>query len=202
MTEREPHEPLKAPKRRPRRKKKRVLSPAQIAANRVRSWKHGRKAKTVTPYEGRMAQLRKIHPELPEIIAATVAAGAGNLEKLQQLGLQALAEMEVLRRMSVARIYEDGVVVEDHTITREGEVVGTRKKAHPLLETTQKFHDTLGFTAEQMELTAKAQGQGQKDAAMTAYLDRMAMLRSAPKGRMVAPARRALAEPIDVTPEK
>ena len=191
-----------SPTRKRKRKLKRISSPAQIAANRIRRWRHGGRSKVVTAYEGRMAQLRKIDPELPEIIAAVIAAGAGDLEKLQRLGLQALAEMEVLRRLSVEQIHRDGVVVEDQVLDRDGKVVGTRKKAHPLMENTRHFHDVLGFTAEQMQLTAKSRGQGEKDAAMTKLLARQAMLRAADKSRMPPPPKSLADGAIDVTPDK
>jgi hypothetical protein len=150
------------PKKKRRRKWR--MTPARRAANRVRAWKHGRRARVVTVQEGRLAQLRKIHPDLPEVIAAAVAAMGGDLSDMQQLGAQALAQTEILRRQLVRTIATDGLTVTDHVLNREGELVRTKIRAHPLLETTQQLQELLGFTAEQMRLTAKSRGEREKDA--------------------------------------
>lgn len=164
---------------------KRVLSPAAIRANRTRNWKHGRRATIVTVAEARIAQLRKIHPDAPEILAAALEAmNGGNLDGVNGLGAQAFAEAELIRRDTVDRIRDDGVTVEDQILNGDGEAIGVRKKAHPLFEPLRHLYAILGYTAPEMQLTRKSRGEGEKDAAMTALLNRRTMLRLADKGRM------------------
>ncbi len=185
-----------APKRAPGRPKginetrKRVLSPAAIRANRTRNYKHGRRAKVVTVAEARIAQLRKIHPEAPEILAAALEAiNGGNLDDVNKLGARAFTEAELIRRDTVDRIRQDGVTVEDQILNNDGAAIGVRTKAHPLFEPMTKLYAILGYTAPDMQMTRKSRGEGDKDAAITAMLKRRALLLSADKNRMLPPAK-------------
>jgi hypothetical protein len=174
---------------RPKGSKNRFPSEAVTRSNRTRAWKHGRYAKKVTMAEAKVAQLRKIHPDAPEILQAVVEALQGEgFEQLTMVGAQALTEAELIRRNSVAKINEDGVTVQDQTLSADGRVVGTKTRAHPLLEHLHRLHDTLGFTADAMRASAKSRGEGARDAAMAQLLRRRAMLQGQGKDGMLPPA--------------
>lgn len=124
------------------------MTPARIAANRVRSWRHGKRSKVVSELEGRMAQLRKIDPKLPEILEACIAAIAGDLDPYQKLGISALFEAEAIRQASVDEIAKRGLIIEEKVWGGDGAQLGTKLKANPLLDNTRRLYDTLGFTAD------------------------------------------------------
>ena len=149
-------------------------------AVRVAALKHGRDAKALTNAEKREAMLRKIDPDAPEVLAAVRDAMAGNLEAYQRLGLEALGDAEILRRASVRSIKKRGALVKSVTTTEDGRTIETWK-AHPLMDHARRLHGILGYTADEMQLTAKSRGQGAKDAAATALLERLALLRGANK---------------------
>lgn len=164
-------------------------SEKRIAANRRNPLKHGRDTKALTPVEVKDALLRKIHRDAPEMIAGVfeIAARGGEIDAFSRQAAKGLFETELLRRQAVDAIVEDGVVVEDHAYDKDGNVAGIRKKAHPLLEHVGKMSEQLGYTAEAQQMTRKSRGEGEKDAAVTALLNRRALLRSADKGRMLPP---------------
>lgn len=173
----------------------------------LKSWKNGKYAQLATTEEGRLELLRRIDPTLPALIEQAVAAVGGNLEGFQQTGAVALVELEVLRRVLMDQIHDDGVVVED--VTRDiksKEEIPTetiRLKAHPLLDHARRLHKELGFTATDMRVTKKSQGAGNVDDAKAALLRRKALLQSG-RRRMNAPAAPpgipGKGLPIDVTP--
>ena len=136
----------------PRARPKRELTPNKAKANRTRAWKHGRTATVVTVAEARLAQLKKIHPDLPQILQAVIAALQGDGLEFNAISAQAIAEAEVLRRETVERIRKDGVAVEDQILNSEGNAIGVRTRAHPLIEQLRHLHAILGQSAEEMRL--------------------------------------------------
>lgn len=172
------------------------MTPALRRAQALRAFKNGKFAKLATLAEGRMEILRRLHPELPELIEAAIDAVGGDLEEWQKTGALSLVELEITRRALVDRIHEDGVIVQDVTRdikTKEEVPTETiRLKAHPLLEPARKIHKELGFTADDMRLTKKSRGAGDVDDAKAALLRRRVLLQQ---------GRARMAAPIDVTPE-
>ncbi len=162
-------------------------------ANRVKNWKHGRRAQVVSVVEARLSRLTKVHEDAPRIFADIVDAMEGNgFDGVNLMGAQAITETEILRRQAVDKVNDDGVTVTDQLLSKDGEVIGERLRAHPLLEHVHRFNETLGFTAADMQLSRKSRGEGEKDAAMTAMLKRDAMLRSADKSDFPLPPSKLL----------
>ncbi|MEX0881213.1 MAG: hypothetical protein WEB59_07990 [Thermoanaerobaculia bacterium] len=171
-------------------------------ANRTKGWKHGLRSRVVTVVEGRTAQLAKLHPEAPGLMAATVQALTdGGLDEVNAIAAQAFVETEILRRKSVDRILEDGVTVRDGLIDKDGTEIGHRLKAHPLFEPVRHMQNSLGYTGAEMRLTSKSRGEGDRDDAITKrLLERRAFLQAYDKSKMPrlpGPAQGDQEEPLE-----
>jgi hypothetical protein len=173
--------------------RKAVTSPLKRASARRAALRHGRRAETLSPEEVRVGILRKVHRDAPEVLQAAADAIKGDYTAYERIGFQALAEAEILRRAGVEGIQKRGVMVKEVRTEQDGSKT-ERWKANPLLDHVRRLHAVLGFTAEEMQLTKKARGQGAKDAAVTRVLERAAMLREASRSTPMLPA-----PAIDVT---
>jgi hypothetical protein len=94
-------------RRRPRktgRKRKWRLTPARAAANRVRAWKHGRYARSVTSREVIRSDLERKSPGTAEVIERYHAALQGDISALDPIAARALTETEVIRRRVVDEV--------------------------------------------------------------------------------------------------
>jgi hypothetical protein len=168
------------------------MTPARIAANRVRAWKHGGRARMVTWRAVLRAKFDKILPGGAAIVDAYRAEADGEFGALDLLHTQAMAESELLRRQMVGEVRKRGVLVEEALIDKEGNLVGTRVKANPALEPLRHFNEQLGHTADQLQITPKSRGQGDRAAAQAAAFraERDAQLR-----QLDRPNRRRLPPP-------
>lgn len=157
---------------------------------RTHGLKHGKFAKVLTPEEIKEGLLRQIHPQAPELFRTVFKAAAtgGDLDEYSQLSAEGMVQTALLRGHAIEKIVEDGIVVEERGYDAQGQTKVIRRKAHPLLERVIQMSEQLGFTAEQMQMTRKSRGEGEKNAAVTAMLTRRTLLRSADKGRMLPPA--------------
>ena len=162
-------------------------TPEQIAANRVQAWKHGRYAKSVTLIEARARKLSEKDPDLVYLTEGFREALEGSLDGSNSVAALSLAETESRRRKVSDQINEDGVVLEEVLFDKNGEIVGSRKRAHPLLEVERALARDLGHTAADMQLTKKSRGEGAKDEALAAMLRRDAQLRGWSKEGMAPP---------------
>jgi hypothetical protein len=161
------------------RKKRWKLTPARAAANRVRAWKHGLRAQVVTQKDVLRALFARLVPGGPEVAEAYVAAMEhGDSSGLNEIAVVAMSQSELVRREVVREIRERGVLVEDDLVNSEGEAIGKRIKANPLLEPLRHFDERLGHTAEQLQLTRKSRGEGAVNAALAFRLQRDAQLRA------------------------
>ncbi len=164
-------------------------------SNRTKGWKHGGRSKTVTLLEGRISRLVKLHPDAPQIFAdITEAMMGGDPAPLDTMTASALAETEILRRHAVDQIKDAGLTIRDAMVNPEGQEIGSRLKAHPLLEPLRHMNDALGVSADAMLLSRKSRGEGERDAALVKMLERDAMLRAYPKELCPPPAEE---EPIE-----
>ncbi len=176
-----------------RRRGGRARTPKKRAAVRMNAYRHGRDAGSVTPQEAIESRLRRIDPDLPELVATVVEELAGDrVDAATKLLARSMLEHEILRQKIVEKI-SGALTVEDVLLDKDGQPYGHRLKAHPLLEHLQKLQRSILDSAEALQVTRKARGEGAKNAAMTAVLERAAMLRSADKSRMLPPA----PDPID-----
>jgi hypothetical protein len=170
------------------------MTPARIAANRVRAWKHGKYAKVVSQRFGQRATTdRMFGPGAGEVIERNVAAITGDdPEATLPLHAIAMSEMELMRRQFVDEVRKRGVLVEEALVDKEGNSVGTRVKANPALEPMRHFNEQLGHTADQLQITPKSRGQGDRAAAQAAAFraERDAQLR-----QLDRPNRRRLPPP-------
>lgn len=190
--EKKPKTPIRVRAKRPKGRVPGVLvpaSPAQIAANRVQNWKHGRYAQTATLIEARARDLSERDPELVPLTEGYLdALETGSLDAPNAVAALSLAEQESRRRRVADRITKDGETLEELLFDKDGNEIGRRLRAHPLLEVEKGLVQNLGHTASEMQLTRKSSGEGRKDAAMAALLRRDALLRGMPKDALPPPA--------------
>jgi hypothetical protein len=148
----------------------------------------------VTQREVLGAKLDRAIPGGAAICDAYRAEADGEFGALDLLHVEAMTESELLRRQMVGEVRKRGVLVEEALIDKEGNPVGTRVKANPALEPLRHFNEQLGHTADQLQITPKSRGQGERDAAqaMAFRLQRDAELR-----RLDRPFRRALPPPAE-----
>lgn len=135
---------------------KRRLSAARIKQRRHAGVKHGLRAEVVTPDEVVRYRLEKLDPDGPEIIDRYIAAQTGDLSVLDRQVAAGLASTEILRRKTVERIAERGVDFEETILNSEGEVVGRRVKANPLLDHLKWMGEAQGYTAKQAGVTRES----------------------------------------------
>jgi hypothetical protein len=149
------------------------------AASRVNGWKTGRYARVVTARDARRAQLEKAVPGAAVLMEAYAEGiGEGNLDALEPLSITAMAENEILRRRAVDEVRERGVLVEEALIDKDGREIGSRVKANPALEHVHAFNETLGYSADQLQLSRKSRGEGAVNLAMAFRLSRDQQLRA------------------------
>lgn len=188
--------PRRRVKKKPGRKPgKRVpSSPAVIAANRVRAWKHGGRAQTVTQVEVFRARFEKAYKGGPEIAERFIDALAnGNVAALDPIVASGMTESEMMRRAAVDEVRDRGVLIREDLIGADGTIIGSRLKQNPAAEIALKLADQLGMTSRDQLLTRKSRGKGAVDAALASRLARDTLLRAADKSRMPPPA------PIETT---
>jgi len=146
--------------------------------------KHGRCAEVVTDAEITRYRLQKIDPEAPELIEKFARGIGGDTSALDGLLAGGMASKEIIRRKMVEEIAERGVVIEERLLNSEGEEVGRRVRANPMLEPLKHVDEQLGYTAEQARLTRKSRGEGARDDAIARALKRDARLRASDKTRL------------------
>lgn len=183
-------EPKRRQKKKPGRKpgKRVVSSPAVIAANRIRAWKHGQRAQTVTQLEVLRGRLEKAAKGAPEIVERYMAALVdGDMSAIDPIVGMGIAEAELMRRQAVDEVRERGVLVREDLVGADGTIIGSRLKQNPAAEVVIELNKQLGMTAQDQLLTRKARGEGAVDAALAMRLARDSQLRAMPKDRMPPP---------------
>lgn len=123
---------------------------------------------------------------------------SGQYGAADQVRIAAVIDLEAARRRIIRQLRLKGVLIEQTTRDKDGNVTTTYKD-NPLLFHLIRIHETLGYTAQDMLFSKKARGAAQKDTAAAALdLERRTRLRSAkPPG--IAPMGQTRA--IDITPE-
>jgi len=158
------------------------------AASRMAGWKHGKYARVVTARDARRSQLEKAVPGAAVLMEAYAEGiGEGNLDALEPLSITAMAENEILRRRAVDEVRERGVLVEEALIDKDGREIGSRVKANPALEHVHAFNETLGYSADQLQLSRKSRGEGAVNAAMAFRLSRDQQLRAMDQKQVALP---------------
>jgi hypothetical protein len=149
---------------------------------RKRPRKRGRKRKwKLTKQE---VALTHLDQALPGMGAAFVlqayrkAELEGDFSDVEKIAAQAMAENEVIRRQAVNDVLERGVLFDEPLINGKGEAIGTRLRAHPLLDRLQRLDEQLGHTADQQQITPKSGGGKKVNAALAFRLSRDAALRA------------------------
>jgi hypothetical protein len=165
------------------------MTPARVAANRVRRWIHGRYARSVTHREVARAKLEQEIPGAASVLEAYHAAlEQGDFSGVEMISSLALAESELVRRQAVDDILERGVAFDEPVLNGKGEEIGTRLRAHPLLDRLRHLDERLGHTADQLRLTPKSRGGKTVNAAALAFrLERDAQLRALDQDRRQLP---------------
>jgi hypothetical protein len=162
---------------------------AVVRHARVANWKHGLRATIATAVDARREKMvATFGADAPAVVEAfQEAIDSGDLAGTNAIAVQSLAETEILRRKVVDEIAATGLVVSDVLFNEDGEPIGQRLRAHPLLDPLRHMNDTLGHTAADMQLSRKSRGEGAKDEAIAAMLKRDEMLRGISKDAMALP---------------
>jgi hypothetical protein len=164
------------------------MTPARVAANRVRRWIHGRYARSVTHREVARANLERETPGAASVLEAYHAAlEEGDFSGVEAISALALAESELVRRNAVDDVFERGVAFDEPVINGRGEEIGTRLRAHPLLDQLRHLDEQLGHTADRLQLTPKSRGEGRVNTALAFRLERDAQLRALDQDRRELP---------------
>ena len=179
------------------------MTPAMVAANRVRSLKHGRRAVTLTHKEIREGIRAKLAKARSAAVAEAFehmarASVDGDYTGQELMALQAMAEKHGIRGQVVDKLVEEGVLLREEILGGDGVVLGTRVIANPVLAHLHKLDEGLGYTAKDLLLSRHARGETVANVAVAAALSRDAMLRSADKSRMPPPPPR-LPKAIETT---
>lgn len=101
-------------------------------------------------------RLQRKVPGAAEIIDAYVAAANGDMKATEALAAKAMAEAAIMRQLTAEDVLRRGVIAEEPMVSKEGEILGSRVKAHPGLSMLRHLHEQLGFTAEALQITRKA----------------------------------------------
>jgi len=111
----------------------------------------------------------------------------GDFSDVEKIAAHAMAEAEVIRRQAVGDVLERGVVLDEPVLSADGEQIGKRLRAHPLLDRLRHLDEQLGHTADQLALTPKSRGGKRVNAALAFRLERDAQLRALDRDRRQLP---------------
>src|SRR6266545_7341445 len=148
------------PRRKHRRKVGRPrrwrMTEARRRANAIRNWRHGLRSRSgITARDVLRAKLQRKLPGAAEIIDGYVAAASGDMKATDVLAAKALAEAAIMQQLTMEDVLTRGPIVGEPMVSKEGEVLGSRVKAHPGLTALRHLHEQLGFTAEALGITRK-----------------------------------------------
>jgi hypothetical protein len=162
---------------------------AEAAAARVAALKHGGRATVVSIQEARGLAVEKVFGEgAREVLDSYHSAiNDGDSSGVDALAVRGLTDLEMIRRGLVARVAKDGVVVKEAIVSPLGEIMGSRLRQHPGVESALKYSEALGHTSSARRLDPKSRGEGHRDEALAAMLRRDAVLRGMPKDLMAPP---------------
>jgi hypothetical protein len=178
------------PPKGPRPKRwKRTMTPASIAANRVRRWKHGESAQSVTAMEVIEHRIEMLlGPEGAELYRKYLASiTQGDLSQTDEVSVRALAELEFVRRAAIRDIQKRGVAIVEKVITSDGRTLGKRVRPHPLLMPLVEIYATLGHDAKSLLLDKRERGATVLSLELARRVRRSRMLRGAEKSNMPPP---------------
>jgi hypothetical protein len=172
------------------RKRKWKLTPARLAQRRVAAWKHGRFAQTVTRQEVAYTHLDQALPGIGGAFVLQAYRKAeleGDFSDAEKIAAHAMAENEIIRRKAVDNVLRRGVILDEPVLDGEGRAIGTRLRAHPLLDRLRHLDKQLGHTADQLRLTPKSRGEKRVNAALAFRLERDEQLRALDQDRRQLP---------------
>ena len=156
------------------------MTEKEIMQRRTAAYKHGKTAKTVTPLDVASFRLGHHNPDAATLLAAYMKAQKdGDSSSLDVSNAVSLTAAELLRREAIDVLSKEGLMVEEPLRNAHGEVVGTRRKPHPLLEMVKWLMPTLGQDAASAGLTRGAKPRGAQAAEINAALARDQRLREA-----------------------
>ncbi len=155
------------------------VRPEVAARLRTQNFKHGKNAEKVTMEEALTRNLRRGHKNLPELIEAYAKAVAQSSPlEVDPVVVAGLATKAVMRMQIMEAIQEKGLLLDDQFFDKDGNQIGARTKANPLLEQLRWVDEQLGLTANDQQITRKSSREGAKDAALTRELERRARLQN------------------------
>jgi hypothetical protein len=152
---------VEKPRRKHRRKvgrpRKWRMTEARRRANAVRNWRHGLRSRSgITSRDVLRAKLQRTLPGAAETIDAYISAANGDTKATDALAAKAMAETAIMQQLTMEDVLTRGPITEEPMVSQEGEIVGSRVRAHPGLSALRHLHEQLGFTAEQLMLTRKS----------------------------------------------
>jgi hypothetical protein len=107
----------------------------------------------------------------------------GDFSDVEKIAAQAMAESEVIRRRAIDDVLEHGIAFDEPVLDGKGEAIGTKLRAHPLLDRIVRLDEQLGHTAEDLRLVRPSGREAAGSAAMAFRLQRDAQLRALDKDR-------------------
>ncbi|HSP54211.1 MAG TPA: hypothetical protein VLS25_01370 [Dehalococcoidia bacterium] len=146
------------------------------------AWKHGLRASNVTDADVVRYRLGKTDPELPDLLDLFVRAVGGDLSAPDLALAVGLASKAMVRQWMVEKIFERRVEIEDVLKDRDGNEIGRRVRANPLLKALKRVDHQLDLTVDHLRLSRRSRGQDAGDDAVAVAI-RRARLRAAEKAR-------------------
>lgn len=116
--------------------------------------------------------------DIPAVVKAySDAIESGDLTGIEAIAVRGLADLEGIRRGIVEDVRRRGPVFEEAIVSPLGDVVGTKVRVHPGVDTVVRVSEQLGFSSEARRLDPKSRGEGARDDAVAAMLKRDQFLR-------------------------
>ena len=174
----------------------------KIDANRRAGLKNGNFAKFATQIDvdrKRVEDLGENGENVADVFDAYAAHFVdGETEATTVLAIGAMTSTEIIRRRAARSLAKDGLHLKEPVFgtDKDGqpEIIGERIAPNPAAKIFFEANTQLGFTATDHRLTPKSRGEGDRDDAIRRAMERDALLRSAPKGRMAAPIETSASE--------
>ena len=123
------------------------------------SCEHREKCENDNEFRFCPVKTEKVYDFMTKFIAAKAN---GDLESLDELIGATTAKTYAILQSMISDVLTIGTTVEETTTNKEGDLIYSKYKQHPVLETIPKFMTAIGFTADQQMMTPKAKGEEQK----------------------------------------
>jgi len=114
----------------------------------------------------------------------------GDLGATDEIAAAGMSDLELVRRDLAANVKRQGSIVRETILSSSGEPAGERLRVHPGVDPMIRISESLGMTSTARRLDPKSRGEGARDEALAAHLQRDKALRGltiAEKSKMAPP---------------